>query len=165
LETAGVREMIGFVKNLITGILDFFIGLLRGKKPQLAELDPKPPELPGKVTGKTKRRSGFYLELEEDNEPTPVKTIVAAPPVKIPVAATAKPAKTPVAAATAKTELVQTATSVKVEPVKPTVPQEPVETTFAPKYLAPNGSSNGRRRPGANMGSYMDMARDVKSKN
>ncbi len=157
--------MIGFVKNLITGILDFFIGLLRGKKPQLAELDPKPQELPGKVTGKTKRRSGFYLELDEDHASTPAQPPVAVTPkpeVKIPVVATT-PAKTPVA--TAKTELVQTATSVKVEPAKPTIPQEPVETTFAPKYLAPNGSSNGRRRPGANMGSYMDMARDVKSKN
>jgi hypothetical protein len=151
--------MIGFVKNLITGILDFFIGLLRGKKPQLAELDTKTPELPGKVTGKTKRRSGFYLELDETNEPTHTSAAPATPPIAV---APPKPeVKTPVVAA--KTELVQTAKGVKAEPVKPTVPQEPIETTFAPKYLAPNGSSNGRRRPGANMGSYIDMARDVKT--
>ena len=41
--------------------------------------------------------------------------------------------------------------------------EEPKETTFAPKYLAPSAtSSNGRRRPGANMSAYLDMARQVK---
>lgn len=40
----------------------------------------------------------------------------------------------------------------------------PTETTFAPKYLSPSAtSSNGRRRPGANMTSFLDMARQVKT--
>ncbi|WP_257237171.1 hypothetical protein [Nostoc sp. 'Peltigera malacea cyanobiont' DB3992] len=50
-------------------------------------------------------------------------------------------------------------------------PQQPkyskssqLKQPFAPKYLAPSAiSSNGRRRPGANMSAYLDMARQVKT--
>ncbi|NJM22157.1 MAG: hypothetical protein HC836_26645 [Richelia sp. RM2_1_2] len=41
-------------------------------------------------------------------------------------------------------------------------PEEPKETTFAPKYLIPK-NDNVRRRPGANMNSFLDMARQVKT--
>ncbi|HEY9295281.1 MAG TPA: hypothetical protein VIQ31_02705 [Phormidium sp.] len=58
-----------------------------------------------------------------------------------------EPAPTPVSAA---------ATKGKTQP-------EP-EKTFAPNYLMPSGS-NGRRRPGANMSSFLDMARQVKPSN
>lgn len=67
-----------------------------------------------------------------------------------------------------KIELVQTAEGVKAEPVKPakaaasTNGQAKTETTFAPKYLNPAQSSNGRRRPGPNMNTFLDMARQVK---
>lgn len=67
-----------------------------------------------------------------------------------------------------KVELVQTAEGVKVEPAKPakaaasTNGQAKTETTFAPKYLNPANSSNGRRRPGPNMNTFLDMARQVK---
>ena len=65
---------------------------------------------------------------------------------------------------------VQTA---KAEPAKPqpskpvaakTAPNTPeLPTTFAPTYLNPAASLNGeRRRPGANMNSFIDMARQVK---
>ena len=47
-------------------------------------------------------------------------------------------------------------------PAKTVKPQEPVETNFATKYLMPN-STNGRRRPGANMNSFLEMARTVKT--
>ncbi|MDZ7960484.1 MAG: hypothetical protein RMY34_21815 [Aulosira sp. DedQUE10] len=67
--------------------------------------------------------------------------------------------------------LVQTAEGLKVEPGKndkaasaKVVKEPPKETTFAPKYVAAGvGSSNGRRRPGANMSAYLDMARQVKT--
>ncbi|BAY93222.1 MULTISPECIES: hypothetical protein [unclassified Tolypothrix] len=67
--------------------------------------------------------------------------------------------------------LVQTAEGLKIEPGKndkavsaKVVKEQPKETTFAPKYVAAGaGSSNGRRRPGANMSVYLDMARQVKT--
>ncbi len=40
--------------------------------------------------------------------------------------------------------------------------EEPKETTFAPKYLIPK-NDNIRRRPGANMTSFLDMASKVKT--
>lgn len=71
--------------------------------------------------------------------------------------------------------LVQTAKGVKAEAVpvekkaqKKTssvvnkADEENKETTFAPKYLIPK-NDNMRRRPGANMNSFLDMARQVKT--
>jgi hypothetical protein len=68
----------------------------------------------------------------------------------------------------AKVELVQTAEGVKAEPAKSkkvsaASANTPTETTFAPKYLAPSASTNGRRRPGPNMNTFLDMARQVKT--
>ena len=40
--------------------------------------------------------------------------------------------------------------------------EEPTETNFATKYLIPK-NDNMRRRPGANMNSFLDMARQVKT--
>lgn len=42
--------------------------------------------------------------------------------------------------------------------------EEEKETTFAPKYLIPK-NDNMRRRPGANMNSFLDMASQVKTPN
>lgn len=71
--------------------------------------------------------------------------------------------------AAAKVELVQTAEGVKVEPAKQNKAsvakantQTTTETTFAPKYLIPT-NTNGRRRPGPNMSTFLDMARQVKT--
>lgn len=71
--------------------------------------------------------------------------------------------------AAAKVELVQTDVGVKAEPAKQTKSsaakantQTPTETTFAPKYLIPT-NTNGRRRPGPNMNTFLDMARQVKT--
>ncbi|WP_343217859.1 hypothetical protein [Halotia branconii] len=93
-------------------------------------------------------------------------------------AATKAKSKTKTKAKTAKkeaksadVEMVQTAEGLKVQPGKKekaaaakVVKEQPKETTFAPKYLAPSATnSNGRRRPGANMSAYLDMARQVKT--
>lgn len=196
--------MISSIKKLLSGILSFFVGLLRGNRSQdkpilegaANELADKAKELPGKVTGKTRRRSGYFMELED--EPNPVQAVkqsangiaakvsesvtataktVKEEAAKTPVAA-AKPAKnesskTPETAATAesaKVELVQTAEGVAAVPAKrekspvaSTNGQTPTETTFAPKYLAPDTSSNSRRRPGPSMNPFLDMARQVKT--
>ena len=75
----------------------------------------------------------------------------------------------PVAAKKSKVELVQTAEGLKAEPAKPSISvaassngQNKTETTFAPKYLNPANSSTSRRRPGANMTNFLDMANQVK---
>ena len=169
--------MIGFIKNLISGILNFFTGLFGGKK------------------------SGYYLELKEDAEAALDEAKSAASNAKKAVESAASNTKKAVesaasntqkaaqtvtesvpavsngkksAAATAKAkpaevELVQTAKGVKAQPAKKSkasaasvTPEQPKETTFAPKYLVPT-NSNGRRRPGANMSSFLDMARQVKT--
>lgn len=52
--------------------------------------------------------------------------------------------------------------AVSTTPAKSVKSDEPVETNFATKYLMPN-STNGRRRPGANMNSFLEMARTVKT--
>ena len=225
--------MIGFIKKLISGILSFLFGLLKGKKSQEIQPESKPAELPGKVTGKTRGRSGFYLELNEteddksiaeqlsaatngaktalatatakatDSVKTAINTVTDTQPVKAEAdkskatannqsktpatannqsktpATTNNQSKTPATAnnqsATSATankkpvdvELVQTAEGLKAEPAKPkkgsvvSNGQAQTETTFAPKYLIPT-NSNSRRRPGPNMSTFLDMARQVK---
>ncbi len=77
----------------------------------------------------------------------------------------AKKAKAEAKPEPAKIELVQTAEGVTVEPKEdkaPALKAQPAETTFAPKYLIPT-NTNGRRRPGANMNSFLEMARQVKT--
>lgn len=74
----------------------------------------------------------------------------------------------PVAQPKSKVELVQTAEGLKAEPIKnePSVVAssngQKTDTTFAPKYLNPATASSNRRRPGANMSSFLDMANQVK---
>ncbi|MGM3306873.1 hypothetical protein ACSQ6I_13045 [Anabaena sp. WFMT] len=108
----------------------------------------------GFITGLfAKKDNGYYLQLKEEaTEAKPVATKAKAEPAKAP-AAKAKPVATKATAEPAK------APAAKAEPAKAAVP---TETTFAPKYLVPS-SSNGRRRPGANMNTYLDMARQVKT--
>lgn len=189
--------MISFIKNLISGIVNFFIGLLGGKK-----------------------NSGYYLELKEDgdennlvskakkavetvteNTQKAVETVtentqkaVETATENTQQAVEAAKSKTKKALKTAKetvpagsngkkdtkatttikpseVELVQTAKGVKAQaakkektPTQNATPDQLKETTFAPKYLTPT-NSNGRRRPGANMTSFLDMARQVKTPN
>lgn len=56
----------------------------------------------------------------------------------------------------------QTVSTTPAKPAGSLKPQEPAEKNFATKYLMPN-STNGRRRPGANMNSFLEMARTVKT--
>lgn len=242
--------MIRFFKNLISGVLSFFVGLLGGKKsegdkPSLNKaadkaaaavtglLDGKKSEenqpslnkaadkaatavsglLGGKkseedqpspkaantaaANGKNRKRSGYFMELDETEEQKPAAANQSAKATQVktpePVAAKAESAKTPEpvaanqsakaesaktqgavaadqSAKSAKVELVQTAEGVKVQPAEPASAspitgangQKQTETTFAPKYLMP--STSGRRRPGANMTSFLDMARQVNTR-
>ncbi|WP_071191929.1 hypothetical protein [Trichormus sp. NMC-1] len=101
-----------------------------------------------------KKDNGYYLELKEEateTKPAAVKPVAATVTTPAP-AATEKPAKA------TKTEPAK-APVPKAEPAKPAVP---TETTFAPKYLVPT-ATNVRRRPGANMNVFLDMASQVKT--
>jgi len=84
--------------------------------------------------------NSYYMELKEEANVTQVVAPIA--PVASTPAAVAPAA--PVAA--------------KAEPVKISVP---TETNFATKYLIPKNTP--RRRPGVNMNSFLDMARQVKT--
>ena len=84
--------------------------------------------------------NSYYMELKEEANVTQVAT--AAPVATAAVAPVATAA--PVAA--------------KAEPVTISAP---TETNFATKYLIPKNTP--RRRPGVNMNSFLDMARQVKT--
>jgi hypothetical protein len=142
--------MFGFLKKLITGILGFITGLLPGKK-----------------------GNGYYLELDESAEQ---KAPAAKPVSPEPTVNGTKPA--PVVEKTVTATKVAPAANGKVPQAEPAkapaatsngtktpaaATQE--ETTFAPKYLVPSASNSERRRPGANMNSFLDMARQMKPSN
>ena len=151
--------MFGFIKKLITGILGFITGLLPGKK-----------------------GNGYYLELDE---PASEKAPAATPktPEVSPAATTNgtkaaasvavdSPVNAPAATKTTKSEPSKNGKAPKAEPATTSAatsngkkPAPAEETTFAPKYLAPSASSSNRRRPGANMSSYLDMASKMKTSN
>lgn len=99
----------------------------------------------------------------------PVKAETAAPEVA--EAPKAEPVKAAAPAATAKKAKKAKPEAPKAEPVKVAAPaapvvakvETPVATTFAPNYLLTLSSTEGRRRPGANMSSFLAMARQVKT--
>ena len=110
-------------------------------------------------------------------EPAPVE----AAKVEAPAAATgesvkakkseAKSKRAKALSSAAKTEKKTPEAGAKPEPAKPAVAAASngqvaagSVKTFAPDYLLTLTSSNGRRRPGANMNSYLEMARQVKTR-
>jgi hypothetical protein len=138
--------MFGFIKKLITGIIGFITGLLPGSK-----------------------NDGYYLQLKETG--TGSAPVESQPAVAKSNGTKAKAAETPKSEAaptpvkaTQETSQNGKSAPAPAAPAASTKPATPTETTFAPKYLIPSVSgSNGRRRPGANMNSYLDMARQVKT--
>lgn len=146
--------MSGFLnifKNLFSGIFGFFGGLLGGKS-----------------------KDGFYLELKEDSGATPAVT--AAPPVAAAPATSNSAAKVSKATSTRAEKLAAlaaegageaksaapAAVATALNLPQPTVtqaPKEPAIKTFADTYLLPLATPN--RRPGANMSSFLEMARQV----
>ncbi len=168
--------MFGFIKNLIAGILGFVTGLLPGKKKGNTELSPA-----------KKKSNGYFLELDEAKSIKPLETVKEAASntqkavekvateakkaVETVVSDSKKEVETVPSKADSKSvKASKNGKAPKAEPKPELTPAAskvakiPTETTFAPKYLAPSAtSSNGRRRPGANMTSFLDMARSVKT--
>ncbi|AVH67591.1 hypothetical protein [Nostoc sp. 'Peltigera membranacea cyanobiont' N6] len=170
-----------FIKKLFSGILGFITGLLPGKKKsngyflELDEAKDAAKDVAKEVASNAKKvaetvtssakkvTTAITSEAPTQSKPDSLNgTKTTAQKGK------AKSAKNP---KPADVTLVQTAEGLKVEPGKnakaaaaKVLKEEPKETTFAPKYLSPSvTSSNGRRRPGANMSAYLDMARQIKT--
>lgn len=163
--------MSGFL-NFIKGLFGSIFGIFgRGKQTDaIAETKPK-----------RKKSSGYFLELEDaksvgnsasaaSNNPAPAKpaepVAVAAEPVAAatPTQPEAAPTKKPSArkaklAAAEKTELTQPDSVAANNGLN--LPQ-PTVTNFATEYLIPKVATP-RRRPGANMSNFLDMARQVKT--
>ncbi|MEA5576242.1 hypothetical protein [Anabaena sp. UHCC 0451] len=102
----------------------------------------------GFIGGLFGKKDEYYLELKEeagDTKPAPAEAKSVATAAKV----------EPIKPAAAKVE------PAKVSKPTPAKPTEATETNFATKYLMTE-SSAGRRRPGANMNSFLDMASQVK---
>jgi hypothetical protein len=136
----------------------------------------------GKVSGLLpgKKNGGYYLQLDESGEVVAPESNIkaAAAPAKVEAAAPAKvedaaPAKVEAKGngKTSKKTSVKDSKKAKKEEAVAAAPapvaaakkpEPPAETNFATKYLI-STDSMARRRPGANMGAFMDMATQVKT--
>lgn len=115
-----------------------------------------------------KKNDGFYIQLEDaDAKSAPVAKAAAK---SAPAAPTAEPAvAVPAAKADAKPAKTEKKSAKKAETPKPKVEAAPAPvaapvpaiTNFATDYLIKPSSSSGRRRPGANMRQFVDLARQM----
>ncbi len=171
--------MFGFIKNLIAGILGFITGLLPGKKKSngyFLELDEaksiKPLETVKEAASNTQKAAEkvateakkavetVISDSKKEVETVPSKTAASSNGKK--AAASKGDSKSVKASKNGKAPKAEP--KPELTPAASKVAKIPAETTFAPKYLAPSAtSSNGRRRPGANMTSFLEMARNVKT--
>ncbi len=125
-----------------------------------------------------KKNDGFYLQLEDEDasskpepkakaQPAPVAPISAAKVAAKPESATPAPVAAPTAKAEQKAAKSDKKVAKKVEAPKvvaapiPTTPAAPPITNFATDYLIKPSSNNSRRRPGANMNKFLELARQV----
>ncbi|BAY75763.1 hypothetical protein NIES25_22100 [Nostoc linckia NIES-25] len=186
-----IKNLISSIQGLLGGILGFVTGLLPGKKKsngyflELDEAKDTAKEAAKEVASTAKKA----VETVASTAKKVTETITSdAPAASEPASLNGAKADTTKAKAKstksikeaksadknpkpADVELVQTAEGLKIQPgnnekaaAAKVVKEQPTETTFAPKYLAPSANgSNGRRRPGANMSSYLELARQVKT--
>jgi hypothetical protein len=128
----------------------------------------------GKVSGLLpgKKNGGYYLQLDESGEVVAPESNskAAAAPAKVEAAAPAKVEANGNGKTSKKTSVKDSKKAKKEEvvaaapaPVAAAKKPEPTtETNFATKYLI-STDSMARRRPGANMAAFMDMATQVKT--
>jgi hypothetical protein len=128
--------MFGFIKNLFAGIFGFF----------------------GRLFGFNK--SEYVLEFDSGSAPVPAGKGQPAQPPKT------QPAKPAAPSATAKAEPAPAKPAQSAAPAKESKPQPPKAAEpvggFATRYLVSTSTST-RRRPGANMNTFLDMANQVKT--
>ncbi|MEH2180027.1 hypothetical protein [Nostoc sp.] len=180
-----IKKLISGIQGFFGSILGFITGLLPGKKKsngyflELDEAKDAAKDAAKEVASNAKKVADTVTSTVASNAKKVTETITSEAPTSskpdslngaktAPAKAKEKSAKNP---KQADVQLVQTAEGLKVEPgnkakaaAAKVLKEQPTETTFAPKYLAPSTtSSNGRRRPGANMSAYLDMARQIKT--
>jgi hypothetical protein len=176
--------MFGFIKNLISGIMKFITGLFPFKKKsngyylelkedadtvateKVAQTAKAAVDKVAQTAKAAAEKITATTEADADkaieNGKQSTQSVAAMQEAKNGTKAPARPAEV---------EMVQTASGVRVEPksekesakAAKIIKEQPKETTFAPKYLLVPNTANGRRRPGANMNSYLEMARQVKT--
>ncbi|MFB2936246.1 hypothetical protein ACE1B6_13415 [Aerosakkonemataceae cyanobacterium BLCC-F154] len=126
---------------------------------EVVVIEPTPAETKAEPAPAETKPEPAAAETKAETAPAETK----AEPAKVETKSTktrakkAKPAPTP--KPEAKPEAAPTPAPVAATP--PKAQTEP-DKTFAPKYLMSTGN-NGRRRPGANMSSFLEMARQVKT--
>ncbi|MEH1924629.1 hypothetical protein [Nostoc sp.] len=170
-----IKKLISGIQGFLGGILGFITGLLPGKKKSngyFLELDEAKDAVKEVASNAKKVADTVSSNAKKVTATITSEAATSSKPDSLngtkTAAAKAKSAKNSKAA---DVQLVQTAEGLKVEPAKngkaaaaKVIKEQPTETTFAPKYLAPSTtSSNGRRRPGANMSAYLELARQIKT--
>lgn len=179
-----IKKLISGIVSFLSGIVNFIIGLFGGKQESFyLELkeeteskldDVKQAALNAKKSVET--TASKVVETTTTNTTKAVEAVTTTVTTNTQKAAEAIAETAPAAsngkkkspkaksakAKSADVDLVQTAKGLKIEPAtKAKAPEQPKQT-FAPDYLLPT-NSHGRRRPGANMNSFLDMARQVKT--
>lgn len=134
----------------------------------------------GGIFGK-RSNSGYYLEIADAKgtgnaakapkpakaEPVAAQAEPAAVKSEAAPAAKAEPAAVQAEPAAAKAEVAPAAEAAPAQPEPAAVAKalnlpQPTVTNFSTTYLAPQATAP-RRRPGANMSSFLNMARQVKT--
>lgn len=173
--------VFNLIKNLFSGILSFIGGIFGGKKSgYFMELD----EAQAAKLDSAKAKVSEAKEAVVESAKSAVATVEAAAKstadsvaetVKEATATAQETAKPAAKSVKAKANKAEPATAEKAEingssnGAKPPVPAETLNlpeptVSFATEYLTPK-PTNTRRRPGANMGSFLDMAKTVKTPN
>ncbi|MBD2120051.1 hypothetical protein [Trichocoleus sp. FACHB-262] len=154
--------MFGFIKKLINGILAFVTSFLNKKSSADA-----PSAVP-----QPKRKSGYFMEFDDSSangQPAKIEAAKAEPvktqPAKVEAPKAPEPAAQPGKAEARKAAKAEAAKT-EATPPAPAQPA-PVATNNqnGQKQSEPAiafSSFGDRRRPGPNMSSFLDMARQVK---
>lgn len=155
--------LISLIKKLFSGIFSFIGGLLGGGKSGGYYMDAGEAQ-PAKAPAKSAEEAPAKAEPAKAE---PAKALAAKAEAVKAEPAKAASAATKVEAAPAKAEAAKADTAAlngSKPPASPNValnmPQPTV--SFATEYLAPK-PTNSRRRPGANMSAFLEMAKDVKA--
>lgn len=152
--------IINLIKSLVGGIFSFLGGFFSKKAPAVEGVSNSPSK---------KGKSGYFLEFDDSQSAKPAvanaasaKTtaaIVESGNGKAPTQTKKSTGKENLASAKASNGTPASTTATKAPATVVAAPAS--EVGFATKYPIPM-SSGGRRLPGANMNSYLDMARQMK---
>ncbi|MER3435056.1 MAG: hypothetical protein C4288_16970 [Leptolyngbya sp. ERB_1_1] len=183
---------MNLIKSLFSGIFSFIGGIFGGKKKsgyfmeldetQTAKLESvkaQASDAKDAIVEKTKSAVAAVeatAKSAADSVAEGVKDAAATTEATVKSAVKSEaPAKSAVKSAKSKSEKAEPVKSGTAEPngsangAKPPVPAETLNlpqptVSFASEYLVPK-PTNSRRRPGANMGAFLDMAKTVKTPN